>query len=149
MHGDAVTFSLTLFPLCIIGALILECVIFIPIIGRRGCACRCGSCLESQCCIWTSSSGENMILISKANISKEIEHDSNCAVCLEAFDSTDSEQNQIQLQCSHHFHLNCIVPWLMENNVCPLCKNEVPVAIMQNTEYPSFNTSSLHYGACD
>lgn len=48
-------------------------------------------------------------------------HDS-CAVCLDDFVSGDKLR---QLNCSHHFHVACIDPWLRRKPDCPLCKAPV------------------------
>ncbi|KAI3780435.1 hypothetical protein L2E82_10416 [Cichorium intybus] len=42
-----------------------------------------------------------------------------CAVCLDDFESGE----MVTLTpCNHMFHENCIVPWLMSNNQCPVCR---------------------------
>ena len=49
------------------------------------------------------------------------EENSDCAICLDKF---DSEQMVCQLQCKHYYHLNCIYKWLEKDSskkVCPIC----------------------------
>ncbi|XP_062890640.1 RING finger protein 215 [Mobula hypostoma] len=49
------------------------------------------------------------------------EHE-NCAVCLEEF-----HKNQCLrvLPCLHEFHRDCVDPWLLLQQTCPLCKRNV------------------------
>lgn len=49
------------------------------------------------------------------------EHES-CAVCLEEF-----HKNQCLrvLPCLHEFHRDCVDPWLLLQQTCPLCKRNV------------------------
>eukprot|EP00298_Acanthocystis_sp_HF-20_P018718 c22016_g2_i5.p1 GENE.c22016_g2_i5~~c22016_g2_i5.p1 ORF type:complete len:284 (+),score=91.89 c22016_g2_i5:44-853(+) len=46
------------------------------------------------------------------------EHDC-CCICL---DKLCKNQEVRQLNCVHHFHLDCIDQWLKINKSCPLCK---------------------------
>ncbi|KAL0446267.1 UNVERIFIED_CONTAM: E3 ubiquitin-protein ligase [Sesamum latifolium] len=48
----------------------------------------------------------------------------SCSICLEGF--SDGGRGT-RLPCSHMFHENCIVRWLRENHVCPLCRYELPI----------------------
>lgn len=43
-----------------------------------------------------------------------------CSVC------RDSLQSGVILPCKHSYHLDCIKPWLLQRNNCPLCRYEVP-----------------------
>ena len=67
------------------------------------------------------------------NISEnEIKKELSCAICLEKF---KLNEKIIQLPCKdikHSFHIgdseNCdgILPWLKDNNTCPVCRSEFP-----------------------
>lgn len=46
-----------------------------------------------------------------------------CAVCK---DDISLEENPKQLPCSHHYHAECILPWLRIRNTCPVCRYELP-----------------------
>ncbi|XP_067861981.1 RING finger protein 215 isoform X2 [Heptranchias perlo] len=51
--------------------------------------------------------------------SQELE---NCAVCLEEF---HKNQYLRVLPCLHEFHRDCVDPWLLLQQTCPLCKRNV------------------------
>jgi len=45
-----------------------------------------------------------------------------CAICLDQLRDGDSIR---ELWCNHFFHVDCIDPWLLNKQSCPLCKDEV------------------------
>ena len=46
-----------------------------------------------------------------------------CAVCREAFSPGDAA---VRLPCNHLYHSPCILPWLQQRNLCPLCRHVLP-----------------------
>ncbi|URE30998.1 RING [Musa troglodytarum] len=46
-----------------------------------------------------------------------------CAVCR---DEISLKEKAKRLPCSHHFHGDCIFPWLAIRNSCPVCRHELP-----------------------
>ncbi|XP_043715834.1 uncharacterized protein LOC122664182 [Telopea speciosissima] len=46
-----------------------------------------------------------------------------CAVCK---DEISTEEEAKRLPCSHHYHGDCIIPWLNIRNTCPVCRFELP-----------------------
>ncbi|KAK2967594.1 hypothetical protein RJ640_030465 [Escallonia rubra] len=42
-----------------------------------------------------------------------------CCICLDEFAIGDELG---KLDCGHDFHSSCIAPWLMQKNLCPICK---------------------------
>ncbi|XP_059641828.1 uncharacterized protein LOC132283820 [Cornus florida] len=46
-----------------------------------------------------------------------------CAVCKDAI---LAEEKVTRLPCQHHYHGDCIVPWLSIRNTCPVCRYELP-----------------------
>lgn len=46
----------------------------------------------------------------------------DCAVCLETFSPGDEAK---RLPCLHCFHLPCLLPWLVQKNTCPVCRQSV------------------------
>ena len=45
-----------------------------------------------------------------------------CSVCKDQF---ELNQKIKIIPCKHHFHLECIMPWLKERNSCPVCRFEL------------------------
>jgi hypothetical protein len=45
-----------------------------------------------------------------------------CAICLDQL--RDGDQIR-ELWCNHYFHVDCIDPWLLNKQSCPLCKDDV------------------------
>ncbi|KAJ9147553.1 hypothetical protein P3X46_029703 [Hevea brasiliensis] len=52
-----------------------------------------------------------------------IQDSKNCTVCMEDFEDGD---DLIQMPCSHLYHEDCIVKWLMSSHLCPLCRHQMP-----------------------
>ncbi|XP_020586452.1 RING-H2 finger protein ATL65-like [Phalaenopsis equestris] len=46
-----------------------------------------------------------------------------CAICK---DDLPRGSFARRLPCSHHYHSDCIVPWLSLRNSCPLCRSAIP-----------------------
>lgn len=46
-----------------------------------------------------------------------------CAVCK---DDVSLGEEVTRLPCCHHYHGDCIVPWLSIRNTCPVCRYELP-----------------------
>ncbi|OQR95258.1 hypothetical protein ACHHYP_00209 [Achlya hypogyna] len=47
-----------------------------------------------------------------------------CSICLSSFDETEGEA-VVQLSCSHLYHRDCVVSWLIAKKSCPLCREDV------------------------
>jgi len=47
-----------------------------------------------------------------------------CLVCQENF---VMDENVLSLPCKHHFHKDCVTPWLEQHCTCPTCRYELPV----------------------
>ncbi|XP_047165387.1 E3 ubiquitin-protein ligase MBR2-like [Vigna umbellata] len=61
-----------------------------------------------------------------------VEHPQRCTICLEDFDN-GSEIGKMQL-CDHKFHFDCIKQWLMQKNICPVCRR---VALERHLSSPN------------
>ena len=53
--------------------------------------------------------------------SPDIATKKDCPICFE----TLTTNNAVALACAHSFHPQCIRPWVMENNSCPVCRHPV------------------------
>ena len=54
---------------------------------------------------------------------KEFGIENSCAVCK---DELNIGEECLLMPCNHHFHENCLIPWLKERNSCPVCRYELP-----------------------
>ena len=46
------------------------------------------------------------------------ENPETCSVCQNDIITQDA----VQLPCCHHYHKDCLKPWLEEHNTCPTCR---------------------------
>ncbi|PRQ53969.1 putative transcription factor C2H2 family [Rosa chinensis] len=55
-----------------------------------------------------------------------IKQNPSCAICINDFTEAGVDQLITLLPCAHHYHLDCIVPWLKTSHLCPLCRYPMP-----------------------
>lgn len=66
------------------------------------------------------ASKEDIDTLSSVNITQEqVDKTLQCSVCMEDFKLDEKVK---QLPCDHHYHLDCIVPWLERHGTCPVCR---------------------------
>lgn len=53
----------------------------------------------------------------------------NCTVCLDK-----KKYPLINLQCNHSFHEECLLSWIKENIVCPICRGTIITYTIQKTK---------------
>lgn len=58
------------------------------------------------------------------NITNEqvIPTNESCSICLESYSEV---KPGIKIECNHIFHKECIVEWLINNETCPLCRQNI------------------------
>lgn len=50
----------------------------------------------------------------------------NCPICLDEFNnSSGNSVEKISLSCNHIYHKGCIGEWVIKNNTCPLCRQNL------------------------
>jgi hypothetical protein len=70
---------------------------------------------------------------------EDIDNGLSCSICQDSFELNDKV---IELPCKpqkHYFHIkndNCdgVLPWLTQNNTCPMCRFEFPKSTEENNE---------------
>jgi hypothetical protein len=55
----------------------------------------------------------------------------SCAICLQKFKGTDIIK---EFYCKHIFHKKCLLKWLQNSNLCPLCKYNLIDEINKNEQ---------------
>ncbi|KAL9227391.1 hypothetical protein vseg_003082 [Gypsophila vaccaria] len=55
------------------------------------------------------------------------EDDDDCVVCLEGLKTKKGVNKVVKMPCHHVFHEDCILTWLHNSHLCPLCRFQLPL----------------------
>ncbi|XP_033750157.1 E3 ubiquitin-protein ligase RNF115-like [Pecten maximus] len=53
---------------------------------------------------------------------KQVSETIQCSICMEDFSLNEVVK---KLPCEHHYHKDCIVPWLEMHGTCPVCRKDL------------------------
>lgn len=54
-----------------------------------------------------------------------IEPGNSCPICTEEFTEGELIAMSKNIDCSHVYHTDCIIPWMMKSHdECPMCRND-------------------------
>jgi hypothetical protein len=65
-----------------------------------------------------------------------------CPICIEPMTTNDKDNKVLKLDCSHHFHYNCLIN--VKKNSCLLCREK----ILSNAECKQYNEERNKYCSC-
>ncbi|XP_022856712.1 E3 ubiquitin-protein ligase MBR2-like [Olea europaea var. sylvestris] len=70
---------------------------------------------EISCCLRRT----NVSMLNNLSSNFPTETERKCSICQEEYE-TDDETGK--LNCGHFYHIQCIKQWLVQKNICPICK---------------------------
>ena len=77
---------------------------------------------------------------SKGTNENEKSENQNCSICLQKYDN-----NKLELECGHYFHIKCIIDWNKRSDTCPICRKKITIKThpITNKEKKEINVISI------
>ncbi|POM73139.1 Hypothetical protein PHPALM_10041 [Phytophthora palmivora] len=71
---------------------------------------------------------------------QKTETHTECVICLSDYEKDDKV---FSLPCGHTFHKDCGMTWLVEHNVCPTCRYQLPTQAENSTAQAATQTTPV------
>jgi len=72
----------------------------------------------------------------------------NCIICFDEFKEGDDVIVRLPWEGKHMFHKKCIVTWIQNNNICPICRTEITEEILEQARR-DYVKSEDNYGTIE
>ncbi|XP_021908858.1 E3 ubiquitin-protein ligase Praja-2-like [Carica papaya] len=69
----------------------------------------------------------SVMALEKVTIDEKELDGEQCVICMEEF--VEKKEKVTRMPCHHIFHRDCIVKWLNNSHMCPLCRYAMPVEV--------------------
>ena len=76
------------------------------------------------------------------SVDSSIYNPRSCAICMAKYEHNDDICWSKNEKCYHAFHLNCVIPWLMKHNECPMCRRHFLKSHDDVENVPRINTTN-------
>lgn len=73
-----------------------------------------------------SRPGEPLLVVTAIESTATLDATAAPALCTVCLDDMGRGDLVAVLRCSHRFHHDCVLPWLLHHNNCPLCRRAGP-----------------------
>ena len=76
----------------------------------------------SDQCTWINKISETRcknVILMDGYCSRHLKQ--TCSICFEQVPSTNSAKTK-RLSCGHAFHIDCILNWFVNSDICPICR---------------------------